>query len=372
MIDGSEFVVIKIGKDEESNQTYIDKTFRVVKISNRQNTKQTSEMFILHFVSEEMVFSMQQKINQSYNTTYSDVVEKVLVNQLKVPKNKIAFIEKTQGIHSLVLPNISPLETMDWVTKKAINNEGLPNMFFFENKYGYNFVSLSTLIDTAPIATINSEVKNVPGSEETEFYGARDIRIVNQFNHIENIQNGVYAGKFVGFDPMTRKLSVNNMDFMTTYNKTKKHLNKYPNFAGSKNRSNKDSAQMFDSKVSLYVYSTPRTTAEYVKRNDSKASNIIDDTHSYVFQRAPIIANLLQTTIHMNIPGNFGITSGYVIQLNLPKRSVKVDNEEYRKSEILPVYPKEMPDDVLGVVENGLSYRIPKSSQKHFWNSLEF
>ena len=91
LIDGSEFVVIKIGKDEESNQTYIDKTFRVVKISNRQNTKQTSEMFILHFVSEEMVFSMQQKINQSYNTTYSDVVEKVLVNQLKVPKNKIAF-----------------------------------------------------------------------------------------------------------------------------------------------------------------------------------------------------------------------------------------------------------------------------------------
>ena len=310
VLDGSEYIIISISKDEEIDSTYFDRTFRVVSISSRQNTKQNSETYILEFVSEEMVFSLQQKINQSYNSVYSDVVEKILTNQLSISKNKINFIEKTKGIHSFVIPNISPLDAMKWITKKAVNDEGLPNIFFFENKYGYNFVSLSTLIDRGPVTTLNAEAKNVPGSEGTEFYGIRDIEVVNQFNHAENIRNGVYAGKFIGIDPMTRKLNVQKIDFTQTYNKTTKHLNKYPNFSGSTNRFGKDSSEMFDSKVSLYVFSTPRITAEYIKRNDSKTATIIDDTHAYVFQRAPILANLLQTTIHMNIPGNFGITTG--------------------------------------------------------------
>ena len=212
ILDGSEYIIISISKDEENNQTHFDKTFRVVRISNRQNTKQNSESYLLHFVSEEMVFSLQQKINQSYNSAYSDMVEKILVNQMGVSKNKIAYIEKTKGIHSLVLPNIAPLDAMNWVTKKAVNDQGLPNMLFFENNYGYNFVSLSTLIGKGPITTLNAEIKNVEGSENTEFYGARDIKVVNQFNHMENVRNGVYAGKFIGIDPMTRKVNVQKID----------------------------------------------------------------------------------------------------------------------------------------------------------------
>ena len=78
VLDGSEYIIITISKDEENNQTHFDRTFRVVRISNRQNTKQNSESYLLHFVSEEMVFSLQQKINQSYNSAYSDMVEKIL------------------------------------------------------------------------------------------------------------------------------------------------------------------------------------------------------------------------------------------------------------------------------------------------------
>ena len=89
ILDGSEYIIISISKDEEIDSTYFDRTFRVVSISSRQNTKQNSETYSLEFVSEEMVFSLQQKINQSYNSVYSDVVEKILTNQLSIPKNKI-------------------------------------------------------------------------------------------------------------------------------------------------------------------------------------------------------------------------------------------------------------------------------------------
>ncbi len=328
LLDGSEYVSIKVTKDDETSGTVFDKTFRIVSISNRKNVNQNSETYIIHFVSEEMVLSMQQKIDQSFTGIYSDMVKKIMANVLKVPAKRIANIETTKGLHSVVVPAISPFEAMEWVSKKAINNEGLPNMLFFENKAGYNFVSLSTLIGRNPISTINFQPKNTSDSDTSEFMGARDVKVVHQFNHLENIKDGVYAGKFIGIDPLTRQVRSNKIDYLQTYKKTNKHLNKYPNFAGTKNRVGKDSAQMFDSKISLYVFSSLRAGTPYIATNDSKTGTIIDDTHSYVFQRAPIFANLLQTILHINMPGNFGLSSGYVVNVKMPSRSAKTDNQD--------------------------------------------
>ena len=105
ILDGSEYIIISISKDEENNQTHFDRTFRVVRISNRQNTKQNSETYILEFVSEEMVFSLQQKINQSYNSVYSDVVEKILTNQLSISKNNFGSRKATACISRWVITN---------------------------------------------------------------------------------------------------------------------------------------------------------------------------------------------------------------------------------------------------------------------------
>ena len=75
---------------------------------------------------------------------------------------------------------------------------------------------------------------------------------------------------------------------------------------------------MFDSKISLYPFSSTRPGTSYIKTNDPKTGTIIDDTQAYIFQRAPIITNLLQTTIHINVPGNF-LQLGYIdLELECP------------------------------------------------------
>jgi len=332
LLDGSEYISMEITKGEESgfqsNATTFKKTFRIYKLSGRENVNQNSELYILYFASDEMIYSEQQKINQSFTGTYSDIVNVVLKKYLSVPSNKINKITTTKGVHTAIVPNLSPFDTIDWLCKKAIDSESLPNFLFFENKYGYNFISLSELIQNPPIMDINFEPKNFATSGDKEFYGAREAKIVSSTDLVENIKNGVYAGKFIGIDPLTRKVSINRIDFQQTYGKTKSHLNKYPNFTGAVNKQGKDSAQMFDSKVSLYVFSSFRGSSPWIKKNDAITGTIIDDTHAYVFQRAPIFANLLQTTIHLNIPGNFGITSGAIINLIMPVKSTKPDAGE--------------------------------------------
>lgn len=328
LLDGSEYLSMEISKGEESGVTVFKKIFRVYKQSGRENLNINSEIYLLYFSSEEMIFSEQQKINQSFNGTYTDIINVILKKYLSIPKSKMGTIEQSKGIHTVIVPNLSPFDATSWLSKRAVNSESLPSFLFFENKYGFNFVSLSELMKQKPIMNVNFEPKNISGSENEEFYGAREAKIVNSTDLIENIKNGVYSGKFIGIDPLTRKVNINKIDFMQTYGQSKTHLNKYPNFTGAINRQNKDSAQMFDSKVSLYAFSTPRHTTQWVAQKDSKTANIIDDTHSYVFQRAPIFTNLLQTTIHLNLPGNFGLTSGAIINLKMPIRGTKSDAGE--------------------------------------------
>jgi hypothetical protein len=330
ILDGSEYISMEITKGDEpdGDATTFKKTFRIYKLSGRENVNQNSELYILYFASDELIYSEQQKINQSFTGAYSDIVNVVLKEYLSVSSSKIRKIGTTKGVHTVIVPGLSPFDTMDWLSKKAIDSESLPNFLFFENKYGYNFVSLSELIQTPSIMDINFEPKNLPTSGDTEFYGAREAKIVNSTDLIENIKNGVYAGKFIGIDPLTRKVSINKIDFQQTYGKTDAHLNKYPNFTGAVNIDGLDSAQMFDSKISLYAFQSFRGTTPWVQKNDPRTGTIIDDTHAYVFQRAPIFANLLQTTIHLNLPGNFGITSGAVINLTMPVKSLKPDADE--------------------------------------------
>ena len=325
LLDGSEYLSMEILKGEESGPTTFKKTFRIYKQSNRENINQNSEIYILHFASEEMIFSEQKKVNQSFNGTYTDIVNVILKKYLGVTSKKLGSIENSKGLHTVIIPNLSPFDTMDWLSKRAVDSDSLPNFLFFENKYGYNFVSLTELIKREPIMNINFEPKNLSVSGGQEFYGAREAKIINSTNYIESIKNGVYSGKFIGIDLLTRKVNINQIDFNQTYNKTKVHLNKYPNFTTAANRDGKDAAHMFDSKVSLYAFATTRKDTSWVKENDAQTGTNIDDTHAYVFQRAPILANLLQTTIHLNIPGNFGVTSGAIINLKMPIKSGKTE-----------------------------------------------
>jgi hypothetical protein len=161
LFDGSESLLIDISKDENSDIANFKKAFRIYKQSDRRNDGLNSELYILSFVSDELMYSDQQRINQAYTGTYSDIVEKILVNYLKVPQNNLNGIyDVTSGIKSVVIPNLRPLEAIEWCAKRAIDFNQSPNFLFYQNLTGYNFASLSNLLTKNDILDIKFETKN--------------------------------------------------------------------------------------------------------------------------------------------------------------------------------------------------------------------
>src|SRR5210317_27330 len=134
IFDGSEAILINIAKDADSDIAEFKRSFRIYKQTNRQNENQSTESYILHFCSDELLFSDQQRINQSYTGKYSDIVEKILINYLKVRENNLGGIyENSVGLRKVVIPNLRPLDAIDWCTKRAVDIRNSPNFMFWQN-----------------------------------------------------------------------------------------------------------------------------------------------------------------------------------------------------------------------------------------------
>jgi hypothetical protein len=61
---------------------------------------------------------------------------------------KQLYVEKTKGLHTFVMNNITPFEAIDQIRMKAISQKYEGSAFvFFENSRGYHFKSLEALVD---------------------------------------------------------------------------------------------------------------------------------------------------------------------------------------------------------------------------------
>ena len=330
LFDGSESILINISKDINSDTASFKKAFRVYRQSNRKNVNQNSESYVLHFVTDELIYSDQQKINQSFEDSYSNIADNILTDYLKVPKKQLAIHESTSGIRKVIIPNLRPLEAIQWCAKRSLDIQNSPNFLFYNNIVGYNFVSLSTLLTLKQIMDIRLEPKNLRQRNSIEEMSvATSYEVLLQNDTIDKTRNGVNAGRFIGFDPMTRMFLNRNIGYGNHYN-LMKHGNDTPNFTSIKNRAGQKNDEAYDSKKVLSLFGTARKYSEYIKNNDPASISKDESYENYVFQRRAILENLIAKRLKLVMPGNFQLTSGFNVYLSAPSyaRKEKGDSNE--------------------------------------------
>jgi len=332
LFDGSESLLIDIAKDKKSDIASFRKAFRIYKQSDRKNDTQNSETFLLHFVADELMYSDQQRINQSFETTYAQMVEKILLNYLKVPSNNLrGIINPTLGLRKVVIPNLRPLDAIDWIAKRAVDSQDSPNFMFYQNMIGYNFASLSVLLSQPDILNVKFEPKNQEGKTSIdEISSARSLEVISQANEVEKTRSGVNAGKFIGFDPMTRTVATRNISYGDHY-LNMKHGNKNPNFSQIINRDGVNNTETYDANKTVGSFGAARQLSEYIKKKDPTSISKEDNVESYLSQRTSIIKNLMTKRVRLSMPGNFQLTSGFNVSLVAPTFGKKMkgdDNED--------------------------------------------
>jgi hypothetical protein len=330
LFDGSESILIDISKfDSSDSVASFKKAFRIYKQSKRFNNTQNAESYILHFVSDELIFSDQNLINQSYENTYSEIIKNIMEDYLQVSKNNLEGIySDSSGIKNIVIPNLSPLDAILWCTKRATDLKQSPNFMFFQNKTGYNFVSLSSLLPQSEILDIQFITKNLKNiSKLDEISGAKAFEVVSSANLIERTRTGVNAGTFIGFDPITKTISSKKITYGDHYS-TMDHGNDTPNVTDIKNRDGTQNQKTYNSKVSLSIFNTARQFSEYIKKNDPTSLSKKENQEDFLFQRKAIINNLMSKRIKVVMPGNFDLSSGFNVNFQVPIFGEKEKNED--------------------------------------------
>lgn len=324
VFDGSEVLNLEIGKSREDYK--FKQAYRIHKLSDRKSLNKTSESYVLHLISDEYILSSQQKVNRVFtNSLHSEMVRKIMEEYLGID-NKI--IHPTEGIHTVQMPNLSPLDSINWIAKRCVDEKSSPNYLFFQNRYGYNFASLSRLIKNGYAFNINFNPKNITdggGDEEfsREFLGARDMRVVSQYDVADNIKSGVYASRLVGFDPITRTVTNKDMSFRDHYGKNE-HLNKVGNLAEFQNQPHISRIQSlntnnFASRKLLYPVGYNREGSNYIKSNDKNTITFADNP-DYLLERKAMMKTFLTKRVRVVMPGNFNLTTGYNVELNYQKK----------------------------------------------------
>jgi hypothetical protein len=328
LFDGTELLKLKIGKDDD--EISIEKTFRIYKQTDRKPVNQNSEVYTLHFVSEEFLLSMQQKVARYYETTYSEAAVRIILDYLRVPNESLTgYFDNTKGVKKILVPNLNPIAALNWICQRAIGEDNVPGFLFFENILGYNFVNVSTLLQNEQVTTINFNPKNLNLNRDkvvSEFLGARHFEVIQQYDTIKNITSGVHSGKFIGFDPKTRTILERPFTFNDHYS-LYKSSNPSPTIGAINNKLGSSLTQV-NSKQVFHTFGYFSRESKFIKENDPESISQEYDTENYIFQREAIFTNLLNQRVKLVMPGNFGLSSGLNVYLNIPKYGIKSNEED--------------------------------------------
>lgn len=321
LIDGSEMILINL--DKGGGLFGFKRAFRIYKQMDRKNNNQTSESYVLKFASEEVILSEQQLITECYKGTYTDAVKKILSYKLKVPPNNFLDknFEKSYGAIDTIIPGLKPFDALNWCSKRAVDSKGQPTFMFFENVEGYNFTTLSKVMQQRPIFDVNFDIKNMHGENtKAELIGARAMEVMTQFDFIKSTQAGVFAGTYVGIDPLTRQIKIEKKNFDDVF-MTTKHGNQNPNLPIETNKFGKTNYQMNDSRIVYYLTTGQRPQSEYIKANEPGSLQVDDVPQKYLYARKALLQNFTTQRLKIVLPGNFLISPGKTINLEVPSRA---------------------------------------------------
>ena len=318
-LTGDEYIEIKFApaKGLETKT----KKLRVYTIGKRKPTgNMTSEFYSLFFCSEELILSEQNKISQSYKgQKVSEIVKDILSNKMKVDTAKINKIENTTGVYDFIIPRLKPLEAISWVSNHARpESTGLvgADMLFFENRYGFNFSSLNTLMQAQPYKTYRYQQNNLGQKVqdlENKLTSIIKYEVVKDVNFLNSTASGLFANRLLLIDPLRKTSQVADFDY-DKYTKKLTGLNKNPLPTDVTNRLGKKPNENYDAVYKVRFANLTQVNVPEIKNIDGSVGKdiFLEETLTH---RAAQLSLANHTVLKLVVPGDSLLTVGSTLNL---------------------------------------------------------
>lgn len=191
------------------------------------------EMFTLHMVSREGLTNETVRCQRKYQGNLKNTVTTILKDVLLTEKYEENNIEVTSNDYSFIGNNKKPFHTLTWLGPKAVpatgqvggtsgggqtgEAKGTAGFLFYENKEGFNFRSIDSLVSPTQIQIGSTNKENIPSYFYTQVI--EDNKVANEFKILnysfeknsdlmKALRVGTYANKTYFYDLYTNKLDL--------------------------------------------------------------------------------------------------------------------------------------------------------------------
>lgn len=248
-ITGQELLNISIKTPTLDKKDSIKGQFFVYKMSDRIFTAEKNVMYTLHFISYDSMRDARTRLSRTYEGRVSEIAKSIIAENYG--EEKIGLIEDTKNNTKFVSNYWTPYKCVNYVANNAVSMTDSPTYMFFQNRNGYNFVSLETLYDKDAVQSFNYNMTtrtiNATGDAQrniiVDYQRVNEITLPNAFDTVGRMMKGAYGSTLYTYDVLlkrNKKLEFNYQDSFEKHN----HLNKYP-------LTSKGASGIFDSGTTL-------------------------------------------------------------------------------------------------------------------------
>ena len=337
-IRGGESVSMQI---ETASGTFVlegENAMFVTKLAGLDAEKQ-SESFTLFLSSKEGLQNETVRCCKKYNNSNINThVEDILTNTLQT--TKIGKIEQTSNTYSFIGNNKKPFHILTWLGPKSVSTlssqsgtsgkeaKGTAGFLFYENKDGFNFRSIDSLVSNTQLQSSSSNKENIfkynySGKGMIESNNLNNNFEILNYNYEKNIdlmkslRVGMYVNKTYFYNMYTQELDI--------------YKYRLKDELGDKtlggNESIAISEQFGNSITRILVRASDHGTL------DSKGTFTQSGRDNADMAKSFSRYNLLFTqALNMNVPCNVKLKAGDIIYAQFPKMeagsSKEVDSEQ--------------------------------------------
>lgn len=285
----------------------VTEKFHVVRVDEIvPDVKSESQSFVLRCMSQGFVLSEGVMIRMSLSGLISDLVQSLHSEYFS---NKQIDIEPTDTTQNFVIPAYTPIETINFLARKAFSaTSKSSNYFFFENRQKYVFKTYEQMLkDAVKLPDRNTFYfgeTNVDIRERKILMNhALKLRFKSRFNLIDEMRTGAMVSEVVRIDPATKSFDVKVYDHGDEFGSYEHMDSKAKNYHTTNFRNKYFSKE---NPTNLFL------TFEDSTRTDLRYSEIIPARNSTNFY-------LNKNVLEMEIHGCNDLFAGSIINLVIPE-----------------------------------------------------
>lgn len=301
---------------------YVDFTMETSKVDERvRSLGERAEGYKLDLVTGGAKRNLQSRVSTALSGSPESIIEVICKDYLQ---GTLTSEKSSNDISKFAFPNMRPLRAIRSIVPLALNDKGQSDFLFYEDRNGYNFKSLSTILNSnkkepkatytlKPAASRDTDTGNRNQSFLEGFTNLREYSPIRQSDHVQSMESGQFSTQVYSYDVWGKSVTSSTNNY-------------YPDFRGY-DREAKHPVVPYNSR---YLTGKNRIIVEpkTAKSNtDSDEQRYQSEPDKYRGSRIVLLNQMTSQQVKIMVPGNSLLELGDHVEILVP-RADPIDKSE--------------------------------------------